>query len=108
MIIHGFKERLGIPVFITVLVIIGEFFGSIALVVGLCTRFTACISIVIMLGAIFIGRHINNSFFMNYWNRQQGEGWKYDLLIIGASLALLFPGSGRILIDYIIRKNNAA
>ena len=45
-------ETMHLPWLIAFLVIIGESFGSVALLLGLLTRFTAASFIVIMLGAI--------------------------------------------------------
>lgn len=101
-VLEGFHNRLGIPVAITVMIILAEFFGSIALLTGCFTRFIAFSFILIQIGAIFIAGHLNNGFFMNYWNRQAGEGWEYNLLIIGAAAALMLLGGGRWSIDQLL------
>jgi len=103
--LEGFHARLGIPTSITTLVIIGEFFGSIALAMGLFTRFVGGSFIVIMLGAIFLGGPARNGFFMNYWCRQEGEGYEYNLLIIGVSLSLVILGSGKFSLQRMINKS---
>ena len=50
----AFTHKMGMPWVIAFLVIIGEFFGSLALLAGLLTRFTAASLAVIMLGAVTI------------------------------------------------------
>ena len=47
-----FTETMHLPWIVALFVIVGEFFGSLALIAGLLTRFTAASFMVIMLGAI--------------------------------------------------------
>lgn len=89
-----FTETMHLPWLIAFLVIIGESFGSVALLLGLLTRFTAASLGVIMAGAI-VTTHIPNGFFMNWFGKQQGEGYEYHLLVIGIAIALLVTGAGR-------------
>jgi putative oxidoreductase len=93
-----FTQKLGLPWVIALLIVIGEFFGSLALGAGLLTRFTAASFIVIMLGAVFMA-HLPYGFFMNWFGQQQGEGYEYHLLVIGIATALLISGGGRWSID---------
>ena len=65
-----FTQKLGLPWIIALLVIIGESFGSIALLAGFLTRFTAASFAVIMLGAIAMV-HFPHGFFMNWFGQQQ-------------------------------------
>ena len=81
--------------------IVGEFFGSLGLIIGLLTRFTAASFMVIMLGAITTS-HLQNGFFMNWFGKQQGEGYEYHLLVIGIGLALLVTGAGKWSVDKVI------
>lgn len=96
-----FTETLHLPWLVALLVIIGESFGSVALILGLLTRFTAASYIVIMLGAITMA-HLPYGFFMNWFGKQQGEGFEYHLLVIGISLALLVTGAGKWSVDRLI------
>ena len=96
-----FTETMHLPWIVALLVIVGEFFGSLGLIVGLLTRFTAASSIVIMLGAITTS-HLQNGFFMNWFGKQQGEGYEYHLLVIGLGLALLIAGAGKWSVDRLI------
>lgn len=96
-----FTETMHLPWIVAFLVIVGESFGSIALLLGLLTRFTAASFIVIMLGAITTS-HLPNGFFMNWLGKQQGEGYEYHLLVIGIAVALLITGAGRWSADRII------
>ena len=96
-----FTETLHLPWLVAFLVIVGESFGSVALVLGLLTRFTAASYIVIMLGAITMA-HLPYGFFMNWFGKQQGEGFEFHLLVIGIAAALLVTGAGRWSADRLI------
>ena len=95
-----FTEKMGVPWLIAFLVLIGESFGSLALMAGFLTRFVAASLAVIMLGAITMV-HLPNGFFMNWFGQQKGEGYEYHLLIIGLAAALLVTGAGRWSVDRI-------
>ncbi|MEO9885149.1 MAG: DoxX family protein [Balneola sp.] len=64
----NFENWFGIHPFISFLVAVAEFFGSLALIIGLMSRFSAASLIVVMLGAIHfvVGDH----FFMNWYSEQ--------------------------------------
>jgi putative oxidoreductase len=96
-----FTQKRGRPWIVAFLVIIGESFGSLALVAGLLTRFTAASFIVIMLGAI-VTTHWPVGFFMNWFGQQPGEGYEYHLLVIGISAAILASGAGKWSLDRLI------
>jgi putative oxidoreductase len=89
---------MGMPVVITVLVICGEFFGSLGLLVGFLSRIAAAGIGIIMLGAVFMV-HAANGFFMNWFGNQQGEGFEYHILAIGLALVVLIKGSGAFSVD---------
>ena len=96
-----FTQKMGLPWLIVFLIIIGESFGSVALLAGFLTRFTAASLAVIMLGAITMV-HLPNGFFMNWFGQQQGEGFEYHLLVIGIAAALLVTGGGRWSVDRMV------
>jgi putative oxidoreductase len=99
----AFTEQMHLPWIIAFLVIIGESLGSLGLIAGFLTRFTAGSFIIIMLGAIFLV-HWPNGFFMNWFGAQGGEGFEYHLLVIGMSLPLLIEGGGKGSVDGIIAR----
>ena len=88
----------GLPAPLALLVIISEFFGSIALVLGLFSRAAVVGIISVMVGAI-VTVHLPNGFFMYWTGQQAGEGFEYHLLVIGMALAILIQGSGRFSLD---------
>jgi len=98
-----FTEQMHLPWLIAFLIIIGEFFGSLGLLVGFLTRFSAASIGVIMLGAISLV-HSRHGFFMNWAGKQAGEGYEYHLLVLGISIALVIIGAGRWSVDGLIAK----
>ena len=96
-----FTQKMGIPWIVAFLVIIGESFGSLALLAGFLTRFSAVSLAVIMLGAITMV-HLPYGFFMNWFGQQQGEGFEYHLLVIGMAAALVLTGGGKWSVDRAI------
>lgn len=98
-----FTEEMHLPWIVGFLVIVGEFFGSLALLAGFLTRFVAASYIVIMAGAIATV-HLPHGFFMNWLGKQAGEGFEYHLLVIGISAALLVVGGGRWSVDGILAR----
>ena len=97
-----FTNVMHLPWIVAFLVIIGESIGSLALIAGLLTRFTAASFIVIMLGAISV--HWPQGFFMNWFGQQSGEGFEYHLLVIGMSFVLLVVGGGKWSLDGVIAR----
>lgn len=98
-----FTQKMGLPWLIALLVVLGESFGSLALVAGVLTRFAAASQAVIMLGAITMV-HWPYGFFMNWFGQQAGEGFEYHLLVIGIAAALLVTGGGKWSVDRELAK----
>ena len=96
-----FTQTAGLPWIVAFLIIMGESFGSLGLILGFFTRLSAFGLICIMLGAI-ITVHIPNGFFMNWFGKQAGEGFEYHLLVIGISIPLLINGGGKYSVDGLI------
>jgi putative oxidoreductase len=95
----GYLTRMeGLPWIIGLLVIVIEFFGGLAVLLGLLTRPTVFAIGVEMVGAI-LKVHAANGFFMNWSGRQAGEGFEFHLLVIAMVLALLVLGGGRWSVD---------
>src|ERR1700712_5249638 len=87
----------GTPWIVGFLVILGEFFGSLLLIVGFGTRFAAASLAIIMLGAAWQLR--GNGFFMNWFGNQKGEGVELFVLAVGIAIALTFLGGGKWSLD---------
>ena len=98
-----FTDKMHIPVILAVLAIAAEFLGSIALILGFCTRLAAFGIASVMVVAISMA-HAQNGFFMNWSGTQKGEGIEYHLLVIAIAIALMIKGGGLFSIDRKISK----
>lgn len=84
------------------LVAVGEFFGGIALVAGIFSRFSAAAIIAIMVGAVVMV-HLPFGFFMNWAGAQKGEGFEFHILMIGLLLTTLVAGPGSFSLARMLR-----
>jgi putative oxidoreductase len=100
-----FTDQVGLPWIIAFLVVIIEFFGSLALIVGAATRLAALGIGAVMAGAV-LTVHGKVGFFMNWSGNQSGEGFEFHLLAIGIALALILVGGGRASVDGAISANS--
>jgi len=98
-----FTQSMGIPYLFALLAIFAEFFGSIGLVVGLGTRIAALgIGVNMVAAALMV--HVQNGFFINWAGNQAGEGFEFQLLVIGMALALIISGGGKWSLDRLLYK----
>ncbi len=74
-----------------------EFFGGLALFLGLLAR-PAALVVSIMLAVAILSVHIHNGLFM------ANNGYEYGLALMAASLAILIEGGGRFSVDRAIAK----
>ncbi|MBR9911068.1 MAG: DoxX family protein [Gammaproteobacteria bacterium] len=77
-----------------------EFFGGIALILGLLTRPAAFVAAFTMLVAIF-AVHAGNGLFM------ANNGYEYGLTLLAATLALTIQGAGRFSVDNLLQQRFA-
>ena len=103
--LEGMTTGAGLPWIIVFLVILIEFFGTIALILGFLGRIMAFSIGVVMVGALF-KVHLANGFFMNWAGQQAGEGFEYHLLAIAMAIALIITGSGRWSVDSLLQRKN--
>ena len=96
-----FTGTLGIPVVFAFLAIIAEGLGSIGLITGFLTRFSAFGIGFSMAVAVFM-LHLKNGFFMNWSGKQAGEGFEYHLLVIAIAIALMIKGGGKWSVDRVV------
>ncbi|MFD2230656.1 DoxX family protein [Alkalimarinus sediminis] len=74
-----------------------EFFGGLALLIGLLTRPAALMLAITMLVAI-VAAHLPNGLFMS------NNGYEFGLALLGMSIALMFNGGGKLSLDRILSK----
>ncbi len=70
----------------------GEFFGGLALLIGLLTRPAALVTAFTMIVAI-LTVHIGNGLFMS------NNGYEFGLALLAASVSLLISGGGNLSAD---------
>ncbi|WP_268800759.1 DoxX family protein [Pseudomonas huanghezhanensis] len=69
-----------------------EFFGGLALVIGLLAR-PAAVVLIVMLVVAILSVHIHNGLFM------ANNGYEFALALLGGAIAVLFEGAGRLSLD---------
>ena len=72
-----------------------EFFGGLALFLGLLVR-PAAVVLIVMLVVAILSVHIHNGLFM------ANNGYEFGLALLGAAIAVLFEGAGRVSLDRVI------
>ncbi len=90
----GWLESIGLAPGLLMALLAGgaEFFGGLALILGLLTRPAAFSLSIAMVVAIF-SVHFSNGFFIS------NNGYEYALALLAASLSLLASGGGKAAID---------
>ena len=86
-----------IPKFIAWLVIVGQSFGSIALVAGFLGRIAAAGLFIIFTGALIV--HFPDGWAMNWFGEKKGEGIEYHVMLLSLLLIAIVRGSGAMSID---------
>ncbi|MGH8041155.1 MAG: DoxX family protein [Rudaea sp.] len=95
----GYMQSVGapMPALAAVVAIVVEFFGAIALILGICTRPIALVLAIYTLGTALIGHH--------YWSMTGSAQYENminfykNVSIIGGFLLLYATGAGRYSID---------
>lgn len=77
-----------------------EFFGGLALVLGVLTRPAALVSAFTMVVAIF-AVHFQNGFFMS------NGGYEFALALLAATVALVFMGGGKGSVDTVLASKSS-
>ena len=95
----GWMDSIGLSPGVVMAFLAGaaEFFGGIALVLGLLTRPAAFALGMAMLVAIF-AVHFQNGLFMS------NNGYEFGLALLAASVSLLFSGAGKASVDSMLAK----
>jgi putative oxidoreductase len=95
----GWMDSIGLSPGIVMAFLAGaaEFFGGIALVLGLLTRPAALSLVITMVVAIF-AVHFQNGLFMS------NNGYEFGLALLAASVSLLLSGGGKASVDNLLAK----
>jgi len=96
----------GMPTLLALLVILTEFFGSVALICGAFARVASGAIALLMVGAVTMV-HAHFGFYMNWFGQQKGEGFEYHLLALGLAVAVLVRGAGSLSVDGLLSKTVA-
>jgi putative oxidoreductase len=92
----GFLGDLGLPSEMAILIILAESVCGILLIIGVLNRISASLLSIIMLGAIFHVKKVENF---------TGQGaYEFDLILLAANLTIITMGPGRISIAHIAKK----
>lgn len=97
--LESFKSK-KVPPVIAWLVIIGQSFGSLMLIVGLFGRFAAFTNFIIFSGALF--SHLKEGWIMNWTGKKKGEGIEYFILLLTLLIIVVFKGSGSLSVDFLL------
>lgn len=100
-----FTQQRGLPWIVGFTVILIEFFGALAIILGAATRFWALGLLGVMTAVIVTTFH--DYFFMNWFGTQKEEGYEFFLLAIGMSASLVITGAGSLSIDKIIMRKKS-
>lgn len=95
----GWMESIGLAPGVLMAFLAGaaEFFGGIALILGVLTRPAAAVLAITMLVAIF-AVHFENGLFMS------NNGYEFGLALMAASVSLAFSGAGRASVDAVLAR----
>jgi putative oxidoreductase len=96
-----FTEHLHLPSTLAFLVIAGELFSGIGLIVGLFSRLAALAIALTMVGAIATV-HFRFGLFLNWFGSQKGHGIEYHLLAIALALIVVVKGAGALSVDRLV------
>jgi putative oxidoreductase len=99
----GFLSSLGFPApeIFAVLLIAAELLGGIALILGFLTHWVAKVLALVAVVAL-LTVHVSKGFFVS------GGGYEFILLILAASIALIFLGPGMWSLDKALFKKGGA
>jgi putative oxidoreductase len=98
-----FTEHLHLPPTMAFLVIAGELFSGVGLIVGLFSRIAALVIALTMVGAIATV-HFRFGLFLNWFGTQEGHGIEYHLLTIALALVIVVQGAGTFSLDRLLHE----
>ena len=94
-----FNQALGIPTALAGLAILTEFFGGIAIILGILTR-PAALGLAVTMFYAAVKVHLANGFFLDL--KGPADGVEYIFVLFLLSLYFVIKGAGRISVDKVI------
>jgi putative oxidoreductase len=95
---------MGFPIWSVFVLMLVESLGALLLVAGFLTRLWA-VGIGAAMSICMFMHHVQHGFFMNWFGKQEGEGFEFHLLVIGICLALLIKGGGLLSVDRAVAQS---
>lgn len=96
-------QGVGLPGIVAFAVIVIEFVGAAALIVGAGGRLAAFGIGSVMVGAVLTS-HLSSGFFMNWAGTKAGEGFEFHILAVAMAAAVTIAGSGAYSVDRWLAK----
>lgn len=93
-----FEQAFGVPPWLAAVVIATEFFGGLALILGVLGR-VAALAIGVNMAVAALLAHRGNGFFMDWSNAKGVEGFEFHILAVGMAAGLVLLGSGCCSVD---------
>lgn len=96
----GFLQSLGFPmhgIFAWIVAIV-EFFGGIAMILGLLVRYAGALMVIEMVVTSVKVKMAHGTGFVG----ARGAGWELDFLLFAMALALLLAGAGAFSLDSVL------
>ena len=87
---------LGLPAEMQIPIALAEMVPGILLLIGICTRMSASLLSIVMIGAIF---------YVKQAGSLDGEGgFEFDLILLASCLVVIVAGPGRGSVSHVIKK----
>jgi putative oxidoreductase len=93
-------STLGVPGPVAGLAIVMEVVAPLLLVLGAGGRFVGAWLAAFM--AVAASTHFGQGFFMNWFQKQSGEGFEYHILAIALAVVVVVEGSGAFSLDRLV------
>jgi putative oxidoreductase len=103
----GAAEMVGFPAFFGYILAATEFFGGLAIILGLGTRIAAAL-IAFVMGVAIVKVHGSQGFFLKTVDTPGGPvpgGWEFPYVLLLGSLALALTGAGAFAIEAAFSPN---
>ncbi|MBN2428096.1 MAG: DoxX family protein [Deltaproteobacteria bacterium] len=97
--IQFFETTWGIPMPLTILAMVTEFFGGLAVLLGCLTRLAA-LGLAAVMGVAIYKVHYIHGFFLNWsCSPDLGHGVEFNVALLAMAITLLFSGAGHLSVD---------